>query len=406
MENAGSGTDQAASGAQARGVLGLRSPSKLLEPADAPPPPKRSRQARNIFVVFFNLVISVLVIGAFVAMAAVYFGKLRVEEAGPLESPRTVVVREGSSVSRIGSQLEAAGVIDSELLFRVAARAYGVSSQLKHGEYAFAPHMSMLEVMETLRQGKGIVHKVTFPEGWTTFQIFERLAANEVLTGDLPAELPPEGSLLPDTYPFQRGSTRAEIVEQMRRARARIVQQVWDSRIDGLPISTPEELVTLASIVERETGKADERPHVASVFINRLNRGMRLQSDPTIIYGLFGGKGLPDGRPIYQSDIDKPTPYNTYTIDALPPGPIANPGRASLEAVANPSRTEDLFFVADGTGGHAFARTLDEHNENVRRWRAIEKRLREERERAEAEAAAQEEQNEQEEQPGASTAQQ
>lgn len=386
MDKSGSDTNHSTHSARAQG--GIRSAREALEPADGPPPPKRSRQARNFFVVVFHSIITVMVIGAFVASAAVYFGKLMVEEEGPLETTRTVVVREGSSVARIAAQLEAAGVIDSELAFRIAARAYGVSSEMKPGEYAFNPHVSMYDVMQTIRQGKGVIHKVTFPEGWTTHQIFERLAQNDILVGDLPEEMPAEGSLMPDTYPFQRGTTREEIIERMQRAHDRFVSRVWDNRIEGLPISTPEELVTLASIVERETGRADERPRVASVFINRLNRGMRLQSDPTIIYGIFGGQGLPEGRPIYQSDIDRPTPYNTYTIDGLPPGPIANPGRASLEAVANPSRTEDLYFVADGTGGHAFAKTLDEHNENVRRWRAIEARLREEREEAEAAAAA------------------
>ena len=241
--------------------------------------------------------------------------------------------------------------------------------------------MSMFEVMDTLRSGKGIIHKVSFPEGLTVYQIFERLRANEILVGDLPEELPPEGSLMPDTYPFQRGTTRMAIVEQMKRQQERFLEQVWERRVPGLPIDTPEEMVILASIVEKETGKAAERPRVAGVFINRLEKGMRLQSDPTILYGIFGGKGRPPDRPIYRSDIDTPTAYNTYHINGLPPGPIANPGRASLEAVANPSRTRDLFFVADGTGGHVFAETLDEHNENVRRWRAIEQRLREEQAR-------------------------
>jgi len=201
--------------------------------------------------------------------------------------------------------------------------------------------------------------------------------SDDILEGDLPETLPAEGSLMPDTYPFQRGTTRVEVVERMKVAQASFLSRVWAKRIPDLPISTPEELVTLASIVEKETGKADERPHVASVFINRLNRGMKLQSDPTIIYGIFGGAGKPSDRPIYKSDIETPTPYNTYTIPALPPGPIANPGRAAMEAVANPSRTDDIFFVANGTGGHVFAKTLDEHNQNVARWRQIEKQLKE-----------------------------
>ena len=387
MESGSSGHNGLNEGNGRRGLF-LRSPRQALEPAEAPPPPKRSRQARHSIVVVFNFFITAMVLGAIGAFAVIHFGKTSLQEAGPLDTTRTVVVREGSSVARIAQQLESAGVIDSELMFRIAARAYGVSSELKAGEYAFNPGTSMYDVMRTIESGKGISHKVTFPEGWTTHQIFERLAENEILTGELPDELPPEGSLLPDTYPFQRGTSRGELVEQMRQARQRTVQEIWESRIDGLPVSSPEEMVVLASIVEKETGKADERPLVASVFINRLNRGMKLQSDPTIIYGLFGGEGKPADRPIYKSDIDKPTPYNTYVIEGLPPGPIANPGRAALEAVANPSRTNNLYFVADGTGGHVFAVTLEEHNENVRRWRAIEKRLQQERERVAEEAAS------------------
>jgi UPF0755 protein len=253
-------------------------------------------------------------------------------------------------------------------------RAYRASAQMRVGEYAFKPAMSMYDVMQTLRQGKGVVHKVSIPEGLTSFQIMQRIAQNSILTGEMPDEIPSEGSLLPDTYPFQRGLERQELINQMMRAQEIFLNEVWQRRVPGLPVTTPEEMVILASIVEKETGQADERPHVASVFVNRLSQGIRLQSDPTIIYGIFGGEGKPKGRPIYQSDLDKVTDYNTYIIKALPPGPISNPGRASLEAVANPSKTSDLFFVADGTGGHVFAATLAEHNANVSRWRAVEKR--------------------------------
>lgn len=358
--------------------LVARSPQAALQPAEPPPPPKRSRQARNRLVVFFNTIISVLVLVAIAAFGVIYFGKLRFEEPGPLQITRSVVVQEGSSVARIARQLEATGVIDNDFLFRIGVRAYNAAGDLKAGEYAFNPGVSMYDVMTTMRDGKSIVHKISFPEGLTTHQIFERLAENEILEGDLPEQLPEEGSLMPDTYPFQRGTSRQQIIQQMKLAQQRFLAEIWEKRIDGLPISTPEEMVTLASIVEKETGRADERPRVAGVFLNRLDRGMRLQSDPTIIYGIFGGEGKPKDRPIYRSDIDKPTEYNTYQIDGLPPGPIANPGRAALEAVANPSRTNELYFVADGTGGHAFAATLDEHNENVRRWREIEKKLKQE----------------------------
>ena len=231
---------------------------------------------------------------------------------------------------------------------------------------------SMHEIMELFRSGQGIQYAVTVPEGLTVYQVFQRLAGHEMLTGDLPETLPAEGSLMPNTYNFRRGTTRQEIVDQMMAAQTALVDQIWARRDEDLPIETKEEFVTLASIVEKETGRADERSRVAAVFLNRLREGMRLQSDPTILYGIFGGEGRPADRPIYRSDIDTPTEYNTYTIDGLPPGPIANPGRAALEAVANPSTTDDLYFVADGTGGHAFAETLEAHNENVARWRRIE----------------------------------
>ncbi|MFZ1815706.1 MAG: endolytic transglycosylase MltG [Rhizobiaceae bacterium] len=365
-----------------------RSASDVLEPTEAPPPPKRSRHARNGMVVIFNGIMSLLVFAAILASGVVYFGKLRFEEPGPLQSARTIVIKEGSSLSRIAQQLETAGIIESELVFRGGVMAHKSAVSLKAGEYAFKPGMSMFEVMDAIRSGKGVVHKVTLPEGLTVHQIFQRIADNDVLVGDLPSELPPEGSLLPDTYPFQRGTTRQEVVEQMRRARDKLVNEIWGRRVGGLPVGTAEEMVTLASIVEKETGRADERPLVASVFINRLNKGMRLQSDPTILYGLFGGEGRPADRPIFKSDIEKPTPYNTYVIEGLPPGPIANPGRAALEAVANPSRTENLFFVADGTGGHVFASTLEEHETNVKRWRQIEKQKKEEAARKSEEASS------------------
>lgn len=361
-----------------------RSPNDALQPSDPPPPPKRSRHARNGLVVAANFVMTLLVIAAVGGFAMAWFGKLRFDEAGPLAAPRTIVVKEGSSLARIAGQLEDGGVIDSQMLFRVGVRSYGVASDMRAGEYAFTPGMSMREVMETLRSGKGILYKITFPEGLTSLQVMQRLRESDVLAGDLSAEVPPEGSLLPDTYPFQRGTTRQQVLDQMRKAQQTLLATAWSKRIDGLPIKSPEEMVILASIVEKETGKADERPRVAAVFINRLNKGMRLQSDPTILYGLFGGQGRPADRTILRSDIEKPTPYNTYQIDGLPPGPIANPGRAALEAVSSPSRTKELYFVADGTGGHVFAETLEDHNDNVKRWREIEKRLRDEQAKREA----------------------
>lgn len=362
--------------------LEAQSPIKALQAKEVPLPPKRSKSAKGNFIVFMNFVMSCLVLVVLGAGLVFLYGKSVFESAGPLTEPQTVVIKEGSSLSQISSKLLFNDVIDNGWIFSQGVKAHKAQSSMKAGEYIFQPQMSMYDVMETIRSGKGILHKVTLPEGLTVFQIFERLAKHEILEGPLPETLPPEGSLMPDTYPFQRGTTRAEVIERMKVAQETFLAEIWEKRVPDLPISTPEELVTLASIVEKETGKADERPRVASVFINRLNRGMKLQSDPTILYGIFGGEGKPSDRPIYKSDIETPTPYNTYTIPALPPGPIANPGRAAMEAVANPSRTDDIFFVANGTGGHVFAKTLDEHNQNVARWRQIEKQLKERQEQS------------------------
>jgi UPF0755 protein len=219
-----------------------------------------------------------------------------------------------------------------------------------------------------------VQHAFTIAEGLTSDQIVQRLLENEVLSGNI-RDIPREGTLLPETYRFTFGTTREQLIQRMRQSQQRALQEIWDRRSSDLPIKTPEQLVTLASIIEKETAKAEERTRVAAVFVNRLRQKMKLQSDPTIIYGLVGGKGSL-GRPIMRSEIEQPTPYNTYVIDGLPPGPIANPGRASLEAAANPARTKELYFVADGTGGHAFADNYEQHQKNVARLRALEQQAR------------------------------
>jgi UPF0755 protein len=228
----------------------------------------------------------------------------------------------------------------------------------------------MRDVVATIVEGKVVAHQVSIPEGLTSEQIVARLLQDDILAGDI-KEIPREGSLLPDTYNFARGVTREQMVQRMQQAEQRLLREIWEHRAPDLPLRTPEQLVVLASLVEKETGKPEERTRVAAVFVNRLKQKMKLQSDPTIIYGLVGGKGTL-GRPIMKKEIEQPTPYNTYIIDGLPPGPIANPGRASLEAAANPARTRELYFVADGTGGHAFAETYEQHQKNVARLRSIE----------------------------------
>ena len=358
---------------QSTGPIIPKSASEALRPEKLPDPPRRSRKARSQFIIFLNFVMSMMVLAAVVAVAGFYYAISTYQARGPLATNMNFIVRNGAGPIEIAANLERNGIITDARIFRYVTATYLQKGEvLKAGEYEIKAGASMKEIMELLKSGKSILYSISLPEGLTVRQMFDRLAADPVLEGDLPETLPPEGSLRPDTYKFSRGTKRTAVIRQAEVAQQKLVDAIWDKRDSDLPIATKEEFVILASIVERETGKADERPHVASVFMNRLKKGMRLQSDPTIVYGLFGGAGKPSDRPIFKSDLEKDTPYNTYIIKGLPPGPIANPGRAALEAVANPWRTNDLYFVADGTGGHVFAATLDEHNENVRRWRKIE----------------------------------
>ena len=358
--------------------------SEALRPELGTPPPKRSRASRSQIVVFMNFVVTSAIFAILVAGVALYVGKREFDGPGPSTTTTNFMVRPNTGVAEIAEQLERRGLVSDSRIFRLGVRAYDHDSGLKAGEYEIKAGASMRDIMELLESGKSVLASLTIPEGLTVEQAFRRIAEHEALTGDMPSEIPPEGSLIADTQRFTRGATRQQIIDKMLADQKRLVENIWKRRVSGLPLADINEFVTLASIVEKETGITDERSRVAAVFINRLNKGMRLQSDPTILYGLFGGKGRPADRPIYQSDIDKPTPYNTYVINGLPPGPIANPGRESLEAVANPSKTKDLYFVADGTGGHVFAATLEEHNENVARWRAVQKKQAAEAAKAEA----------------------
>ena len=348
-----------------------QSPNEALQPEAAPPPPPVPPSRRRPILSAVSGFLSFLLIAAVVAMLGLIWSEQRMRAAGPLTADKVLYIVPGTDLPEIVGELEREGVIDSPFALNVALLVEGKRSKVKAGEYLFKQGASLRDVMDTLVSGKQILHAISIPEGLTTLQIVDRLRDSDVLMGDI-KDMPKEGSLMPDTYKVARGDSRASLVKKMQDDQRKIVDQIWARRASNLPIHSPFELVTLASIVEKETGKADERPHVASVFMNRLTKHMRLQSDPTIVYGLVGGKGTL-GRGITRSELDKPTPYNTYTIDGLPPGPIANPGRAALEATANPSRTQDLYFVADGTGGHVFAETLDQHARNVQRWRAIEK---------------------------------
>jgi peptidoglycan lytic transglycosylase G len=355
-----------------RPPISPRSPRAALEPEQVPPPPRRSERARNPFVVVGNAIITILLIAMIAVGAGYFYGKQILEAPGPLVEERVVNIPQRAGKRDIADVLTREGVIDvNPWIFIGSVFALKASSDLKPGEYAFQKNASLHEVIATIVEGKVVQHAVTIPEGLTSEQIVARLSDNDIFTGSL-QEIPREGTLLPETYKFPRGTTREQVIQRMQQAQKRILAEIWERRSADLPFRTPEQLVTLASIVEKETGKPDERSRVAAVFLNRMKQKIKLQSDPTIIYGLVGGKGTL-GRPIKRSEIIQPSPYNTYVIDGLPPGPISNPGRASLEATANPARTRDLYFVADGTGGHAFTETYDQHQKNVARLRATEK---------------------------------
>jgi len=281
----------------------------------------------------------------------------------------TVILRHGAGLQEIASDLEDHGVVRSASVFMAAAQLTGAARGLKAGEYDFASLTSLRRVLWMIQHGQVVRHRVTVPEGATSEQAIGILMAANVLSGSAP--VPAEGSILPDTYDVQRGSDRAAVLQRMIAARDQLLAELWPHRRADLPFKTPEEAVVLASIVEKETALASERPRIAAVFVNRLRKGVRLESDPTIIYGLT--RGQPLGRGILESELQAATPYNTYRIAGLPPTPICNPGRASIAAVLDPPQSNELYFVANGTGGHAFASTLEEHDRNVQRWRRIER---------------------------------
>jgi len=367
-----------------------RSPYEELEPVRPPEFPEREPWRMHPVLAFFNALFMLVLFTACALLALFYFLRLQFDLPGPLNTSTVVVIPKGEGVSGIAERLEHDEVISDRGLFMTSIIYFTYlrgKGALKAGEYEFRKNATMRQVLDTLVEGKSIDHKVAFAEGLTSQQIIERLQANTDLQGNI-ADVPAEGTLLPDTYRFQIGDSRQDIIERMQAAQKKFLAKMWEERDPDIVVQTPEEAVILASIVEKETGRADERPRIASVFENRLKKKMRLQSDPTVIYGLAGGKGALD-HPIQQDELDRDTPYNTYKINGLPPTPIANPGRAAIEAVLKPAKTKDLYFVADGSGGHAFAPNLDEHNKNVAKWREVEKAMREqEREEAAAPAAA------------------
>jgi UPF0755 protein len=348
-----------------------RSPRAALEPEHVSVPTRRSGRARNPIVIAGNAVFTLLILLVLAGAAAFVVGKGRFEAAGPLEEDKVVNIPPRLGLIEIADLLRREGVInENNAIFIGSVFALKARTELKFGEYRFAKHASVRDVVETMVEGKVVPHPITVPEGLTSEQIVQILLDSDFLSGNVNS-VPREGSLLPGTYSENRGATREQVIQRMQAAQQRLVKDVWEHRNPDLPLKTPEQLVILASIIEKETGKPEERTRVAAVFVNRLKQKMKLQSDPTIIYGLVFGKGKLD-HPITKSEKEQPTPYNTYVIDGLPPGPITNPGRAALEAAANPARTKELYFVADGTGGHAFSDSYDQHQKNVGKLRTIE----------------------------------
>lgn len=324
--------------------------------------------------IFLSL-LSVTMIG--VALAAVIggWGAYSYLCPGPAAEEKLVLIPPGTGVSNIATRLEEGGVIHSPLVFKIAARLSGQSGSLKAGEYMFPARVPMTEALRMMYAGEVFDRKFTIPEGRTSYQVVEILKKIDDLGGDITA-VPPEGSLLPETYHFITGDTKQGKIDEMRAAMTKTIDELWEKRVANLPVNTKEEAIILASIIEKETGVADERRRVAGVFVNRLRQGMPLQTDPTVIYAITMGKiedkGMgPLGRRLLSKDLEVDSPYNTYKNAGLPPGPIANPGRASIAAALDPEEHKYVYFVADGTGGHLFAETLAEHNKNVANWRKV-----------------------------------
>jgi UPF0755 protein len=331
--------------------------------------PKKRRASAVVRVLAWLLGLGV--IGAGGAGLAAVWGYAAYSSPGPLPQAVIVNIPRGLSAGETARLLADKGVVGDAMVMGTASVVQSLRGAIpKAGEFEFPAHVSMAEAFNIMAAGKFYMYKLTVPEGWTTEMALQRFREQEPMAGEVTAALP-EAAVIANTYLYPRGTARQKLLDEMVAAQKKLVEEVWATKPADTILKSPEEMVTLASIVEKETAKPDERPRVAAVFVNRLKAGMRLQSDPTIIYGLVGGKGKLD-HPITQSELESDTPYNTYRINGLPPGPIATPGRDSMEAVLHPAATNDLYFVADGTGGHVFAATLEEHNANVQKWRKIE----------------------------------
>lgn len=302
-----------------------------------------------------------------IMLVSVAVVKQMVYADGALNDETVILIKRGATSSAVANELYKARVINNPLLFKVVARLQGLDKHLKAGEYLFEPKISMIDVLEKMNRGDVMYRQITIPEGLTVAQIAEIINNNEYLSGEI-LNMPSEGTLLPETYTFLRGDTREDLLKKMSLEMDKLIDKVWQQRDVHLPIKNAKELMVLASIVEKETAVPEERGLVASVFVNRLRKGMRLQTDPTVIYALTGGK-KDLGRTLLRKDLSIDSPYNTYKYYGLPPAPICNPGKKAVEAAANPEISDYLYFVASGNGGHNFATSLEEHNKNVRRWK-------------------------------------
>jgi len=344
----------------------------VIQNSDTPTLPKKQKRALGLIALTSIVtIVGALVLGAYSAV------NYRYEVVPKGEAAETVFeVPRGSGLSTIAARLERQGLIKSAFIFKLVTKLRGNEANFKAGEFIIPQPASMGKIYEILAEGKAVLYPFTAPEGLTSAQIVRAMGDVQTLDGDAP-EIPDEGTMLPETYMTPRGMTRAALIKKMQDAQTKIIDELWDTRQEGLPLKSKEEAIILASIVEKETGVGSERDTVAGVFINRLNKGMRLQTDPTIIYGISKGEPLYNKkgqrRTLYRSEIDRKTPWNTYQIDGLPPTPICNPGAKAIAAVLQPAKTEYLFFVADGSGGHVFAKTNREHTNNVIKWRKIER---------------------------------
>lgn len=334
-------------------------------PTQAPP---RRRTGRAVSVLLFLVIVVLSLTGG-----ALYYLHWNFNRSGPLAAETAIVIPRGTSTEGIARLLADRGVVREPDLFVAGVRLFGGKAPLRAGEYTFPANVSARGAMRVLQTAEPVVHRLTVPEGLTTAEVLALVAAEDALDGETPAA--EEGTLLPETYHFRRGDSRVALIGRMQADMEALLGELWPARDPDVPLADPREALILASIVEKETAVAAERPRVAAVFINRLKRGMKLQSDPTVVYALSDGSGALD-RALLRADLKIDHPYNTYVIAGLPPGPIANPGRASLEAVLQPADTKELYFVADGNGGHAFAETLAEHNRNVARWRKVQRQMR------------------------------